>query len=98
MPTCDICGIECATAHELDSHWAGHAVRPVSSNNPLSYILCLPDGVCPGRYEAAEAFARAAAELKGLHPDVEFNFFPFAYVTDPKGRDPVLTTILAIAK
>ncbi len=97
MIKCDICDAMFAGPRQLGDHWATHAVRPVKKE-PLSYILCLPDGITAGRYEAVEAFVDAYAELKQKHPDVQFNFFPFAYKTDEKGREPVLETILAVAK
>lgn len=96
MPKCEICGEEFANPMQLESHWASHAVRPVKGSS-LSYLLCLPDGITSGRYEAAEAFADAFAELKQKHPDKQFNFFPFSYKTEGQGKDPALDAILAIA-
>jgi hypothetical protein len=95
MEKCEICGAEFATAMQLESHWAGHAVRPVKTS-PLSYLLCLPDGITPGRYEAAEAFADAYVELSQMHLDRRFNFFPFSYKTDDGGKNPALNAVLAI--
>ena len=95
---CEICGEEVAGGVlEMDSHWAGHAVRPVKKN-PLSYLLVLPDGVTEGRYQAAEVFVDAYAELKQKHPDVQFNFFPFSFKGLDGGKDSALVSILAIAK
>jgi hypothetical protein len=96
MPRCNICGNNFDTTTELESHWGGHAVRPVKQS-PLSYLLCLPDGITSGRHEAAVAFADAFVELKQKHPDVQFYFFPFSYKTEGEGKDPALDAILAIA-
>jgi len=97
MHKCDICGDTFNRRTELDSHDAGHTVRPVSAS-PLSYLLCLPDGVTPGRYKAAEAFAGAFAELATAHPGQKFNFFPFSYAVGGHGGDTALDAILAIAQ
>lgn len=97
MVKCSICGAKFAGSMQLESHWAEHAVRPVKED-PLSYLLCLPDGITAGRYEAVEAFVEAYGELKQKHPDVQFSFFPFAYKTDSEVNESALTTILAIAK
>ena len=94
---CEICGEEVADVSAMESHWAGHAVRPVKKD-PLSYLLVLPDGITKGRYEAAEAFVDAYAELKQKHPYVQFNFFPFSFKGLDGGKDPALESILAIAK
>ncbi len=93
--TCGICGEEFVSPSQLESHWAGHAVRPVKEN-PLSYLLVLPDGITSGRFEAAEAFADAYAELRKKHPCTRFDYFPFAYKTDSEGKESALTAILAI--
>lgn len=95
---CKICGEEVVGGVlEMENHWSGHAVRPVK-NDPLSYLLVLPDGITEGCYEAAEAFVDAYAELKQSHPDVQFNFFPFSFKSLDNGKNPALASILAIAK
>lgn len=94
---CDICGEEVANVPAMESHWAGHAVRPMKEN-PLSYLLVLPDGITEGRYEAAEAFVDAYAELKQKHPEVQFNFFPFSFKGLHDEGNLALVSILAIAK
>lgn len=95
MHKCQICGEEFLHPMQLESHWAGHSLRPVTENS--SYLLCLPDGVTPGSFEAAEAFVEAHEELKREHPDIQFHFFPFSYKTAGNGKDPALAAILAIA-
>lgn len=97
MNKCEICKDEFVTQSELASHWAGHAVRPVKED-PLSYLLVLPDGVAEGRFEAAEAFADAYAELRERHPDRRFDYFPFAYKIDHGINESALTAILAVVR
>ena len=97
MNECGICGKECAGLSELADHYASHAVRPVKEN-PLSYLLVLPDGVTEGRHEAAEAFADAYLELRCLHPDKRFDYFPFAYKIDHGIKESALTAILAVVR
>lgn len=96
---CMICGKEFSNDSALNSHWTEHAVRPVKKD-PLSYLLILPNGIVSGSYEAAQAFADAYAELTLMHPDVQFNFFPFSFNGfsryGEEHRD--LNSILAIAK
>lgn len=68
----------------------------IITKEPLSYVLCLPDGTQPGRHEAAEAFAYALAELKQKHPDKQFTLIPFSHCIGTQG-DSALSSILAVA-
>lgn len=90
---CEICGKEFKTINQIESHWASHRVLPVAKE-PLSYTLVLPDGVTAGRHEAAEAFAKAYAELKEKHPEKKFHLLPFSYREDEGDID--LIAILAV--
>ena len=96
MFKCPICKEEFSKRSELESHDAGHLVRPVEGKI-LSYILVLPDGVRSGRYEAAEAFSEAFTELRKKHPGMSFDFLPFSYASD-NGKFSGLNAILAIAR
>ena len=96
MLKCDTCDREgFANWQQLINHEAAHSIRRVRKN-PLSYLLVLPNGVTPGRYEAAGAFVDSYVELKEKHPDIPFHFFPFSYETEHRGK-PALNAILAIA-
>lgn len=77
---CAWCPAEFSTNSQLESHEAGHKVKKVS-DNPPTYLLVLPDGCTPGRWEAAEAFAEAVAELRQACPEADFQFVPFSYVS-----------------
>lgn len=88
---CPWCPAELETHSALESHEAGHKVRKVSEV-PLTYLLVLPDGCTPGRWEAAEAFAAAVAELRQQH-NRPFQLIPFSY---DKGGG--LSAILAVGE
>lgn len=90
MFKCGICGKEFETSSKLTSHDAGHIVRPVSQN-PLTLMLTLPDGVSAGRWAAAEAFTEGVQELRETYPGRIFQYVPFTY------SDGYLTAMLAIA-
>lgn len=77
---CSFCPAEFGMHSELESHEAGHKVKKVS-DVPLTYLLDLPDGCTPGRWEAAVAFAEVVAELRKSHSR-PFQFVPFSYSTD----------------
>jgi hypothetical protein len=100
---CPWCTEEFETHSALESHEAGHRVKKVV-DDPLTFLLVLPDGCTPGRWEAAEAFAEAVAELRQACPDVEFQFVPFSHEWVPRGSsslspaDIAVTSILAIGK
>lgn len=85
---CSWCPAEFTTHGELESHEAGHKVKKVS-DVPLTFLLVLPDGYTPGRWEAAKAFAEAVEELRQQHD--RFQFIPFSY--DKNGG---LDAILAV--
>ena len=95
MFKCPICKEEFGKRSELESHDASHLVRPIEGKI-LSYLLVLPDGVRPGRYEAAEAFSEAFAELRQKHPGTSFDFLPFSHTSDNSRSG--LNAILAIAR
>ena len=78
---CPWCPAEFETHSALESHEAGHKVKKVA-DTPLTYLLVLPDGCTPGRWEAAEAFADAAQELSGVQPNVPFQLVPFSFSQD----------------
>lgn len=65
--------------------------------NPLTVVIKLPDGVCPGRFESAEAFADLIGTLKTKYPENNFQLLPFSYNTTEDGCNPVLESILAVA-
>lgn len=88
---CSFCPEEFATHQELESHEAGHKVKRVS-DAPLTYLLVLPDGCTPGRWEAAEAFSEAVAELYDQHPGIPFQFVPFSMSQDG-GADALLAIV-----
>ncbi len=74
MHICTECGQEFANNKEFDGHF--HAVQTVSKEAGI-YLVTLPDGCTPGRFEAAEAFAKAVLELKAKVPNRMFTFTPF---------------------
>lgn len=80
---CSWCPAEFSTNSQLESHEAGHKVKKVA-DNPLTFLLVLPDGCTPGRWEAAVAFAEAVAELRQTYPNVDFQFVPFSDVSTTK--------------
>lgn len=84
---CPWCPAEFETHSALESHEAGHKVKKVA-DTPLTYLLVLPDGCTPGRWEAAVAFAEAVGELRQKH-DRPFQFVPFSYDKDG-GLDAIL--------
>ncbi|MEK9184308.1 MAG: hypothetical protein AAB892_01095 [Patescibacteria group bacterium] len=95
MHRCDICREEFEKRSDLTDHWDNHLVKPVS-DEPLVRILTLPDGITPGRFEAAEKFAEAIKELRAVYPGVQFQFIPFNY--SPSRDGPALESILAVAE
>lgn len=90
---CAECGAEFSTLLEFENHNNNaHRVLTVSKN-PLIMLLNLPDGCSPGRWEAAEAFAEAIAELRQKHLGQHFQFLPFSLEANGGG----LNAILAVA-
>ncbi|MBI2637352.1 MAG: hypothetical protein HYW88_00490 [Candidatus Sungbacteria bacterium] len=83
---CVECGAKFDTNLELGQHF--HAVLTVSPRS--AYLILLPDGCTPGRFEAAQAFAEAIVELKQKCPRKEFQLIPFGH---SKGA---LNSILAV--
>ncbi len=57
----------------------GESLVQVVSEEDGVYLIVLPDGVTPGRREAAEKFAEAVANLRARAPGCSFSFTPFDY-------------------
>lgn len=76
MHRCTECGKEFETNKEFDIHF--HLVQTVSAEAGV-YLITLPDGCTPGRWEAAREFAEAVLELKVKVPNRTFSFTPFSF-------------------
>jgi hypothetical protein len=63
-------------------------------DEPLTFILKLPDGCTTGRWKAAEAFAEIIAEMRSRYPGKTFQLLPFAFETS--GSSSALSSVLAI--
>jgi len=70
-------------------------VRPLESDNGWTacYLVSLPDGCTPGRFEAAREFAQAFDAIHRLHPVASFNYVPFDH---EGGQDGAVTAYLVI--
>jgi hypothetical protein len=84
---CKECKKKLTTNKEQDEHF--HAVQTVAEK---VYLIDLPDGCEPGRWEAAEAFAKGVAELRNRYPYHTFAYTPFS--SDRHGQ---VTSWLAIS-
>ncbi len=90
---CNECGKELRSNKEANDHF--HAVTTVSKEDRV-YLINLPDGCAPGRWEAAEAFAEAVAELRTKCPSKSFTFTPFDHEKSTGGHGGI-DSWLAIA-
>ena len=84
---CVECGARFNTNLELEQHF--HAVNTITKGS--IYLLLLPDGCTPGRWEAARAFAKAIAELREKCPNKQFQYIPFDH------SDGAVNSLLAVA-
>jgi len=84
---CAECGAQFDTNLELEQHF--HAVNTITKGS--IYLLLLPDGCTPGRWEAARAFAKAIAELREKCPNKQFQYIPFDH------SDGAVNSLLAVA-
>ncbi len=83
---CGECNARFDTNLELEQHF--HIVNTVRRGSV--YLLLLPDGCTPGRWEAAKAFAEALVELRQKCPNKQFQFVPFDH------SEGAVNSILAI--
>jgi len=61
------------------------------------YLISLPDGCTPGRWEAAIYFAEAMAELRENFPGRSFSFVAFGFSHEPSENFHGVNAWLAIA-
>lgn len=86
---CRECDAKFTENRELTNHEDTHHVLTVA-REPFVMLLNLPDGCTPGRWEAADAFVQAIAELQQKHPRRNFQFLPFSFNASSGGLDAIL--------
>lgn len=85
---CDECGEKFASNKEAEQHF--HATQTLSRGNPLMFLIALPDGCTPGRWEAAKEFTTAIQTLREKYPSRKFQYVPFDH------SEGAVTALLAI--
>ena len=85
---------ESAVQRRLQEGNLDESLVQVVSEEDGVYLIVLPDGVTPGRREAAEKFAEAVAKLHVIAPGCSFSFTPFDYESSKEYRG--VTSWLAV--